>query len=269
MDGGDAGGASVEIAAILPGALLHGAVGELDLGAVAYGPGASAGTAAGFENGDLEARLAELVGGDQAGDAGAEDDDLLAAAEVSGQLGQRRDADGRHQPEGLHGRKGGSVSAGLGDALDEDTSGEAHAMGSAQLSCRLTTSVCNTGGIIARNVSGPGRKPVEAAGIFGRGDAVGGLVRSERDELVPQEFELRELREHSGVLRVEVEQIERSACCAGLAQQGCQEGSQHRRVEGIVKIEQHRARRACLSRRRHPRRVPWPATSRAALPARP
>ena len=89
MDGGDAGGAGVEVAAVLPGTVLDCAVGELDFAAVADGPRAAAGAVAGFEDGAVEAGFAELVGGDEAGDACAEDDDLFAFAEVRGELGRR------------------------------------------------------------------------------------------------------------------------------------------------------------------------------------
>lgn len=130
MDGGDACGASVEIAAVLPVAGLRGAVGELDFGAFADGPIASSGAIAGFEDGAVEAGFAELVGGGHAGDACAEDDDFFAFAEVGGELRKWRLADGGHEAERLHGGECGGVAADLGDALKEDTSGQAHYDGS-------------------------------------------------------------------------------------------------------------------------------------------
>ena len=133
VDGGDASGACVEVAAVLPVAVLDGAVGELDFGAVADGPIASAGAVAGFEDGAVEAGFAEFVGCGHAGDACTEDDDLFAFAEVCGKLRERRLADGGHEAEGLHGRECGGVSADLCDALNKDTSGQAHTNGSDRL----------------------------------------------------------------------------------------------------------------------------------------
>lgn len=130
MDGGDARGTGVEVAAVLPVAVLDGPVGELDLGAVADGPIAAAGAVACFEDGAVEAGFAELVGGSHAGDACAEDDDFFAFAEVGGELRERRLADGGHEAERLHGGECGGVAADLGDALKEDTSGQAHCDGS-------------------------------------------------------------------------------------------------------------------------------------------
>ncbi len=130
---GDASGAGVEIATVLPVAVLDGAVGELDLGAVTDGPVASAGAVAGFEDGAVEAGFAEFVGGGHAGDACSEDDDLFAFAEVGGELGQRRLADGWHESEGSHRCECGGVSADLCDALNKDTSGQAHTNGSDRL----------------------------------------------------------------------------------------------------------------------------------------
>ena len=62
VDGRDAGGAGVEVAAVRPGTVLDGAVGELDLAAVADGPATAAGAVAGFKDGAFEAGLAEFVG---------------------------------------------------------------------------------------------------------------------------------------------------------------------------------------------------------------
>ena len=148
VDGGDASGAGVEVAAVLPLAVLDGAVGEFDLGAVADGPVASAGAVASFEDGAVEAGFAEFVGGGHAGDACAEDDDLFALAEVGGELRERRLTDGGHEAEGLHGCECGGVSADLCDALKKDTSGQAHTNGSDRLDCgdsfslRRACSVC-------------------------------------------------------------------------------------------------------------------------------
>jgi hypothetical protein len=126
VDRGYSPGAGVEIAAVLPLAVLGGAVGELDLGAVAYSPIASAGAVASFEDGAVEAGFAEFVGGGHAGDACSENDDLFAFAEVGGKLRERGLADGGHEAEGLHGCECGGVPADLCDALDKDTSGQAH-----------------------------------------------------------------------------------------------------------------------------------------------
>ena len=133
VDGGDSCGTGVEVAAVLPLAVLSAAVGEFDLGAFADGPAASAGAVAGFEDGAVEACLAEFVGCGHAGDASAEDDDLLAFAEVGGELRKRRLSDGWHEAEDMHGGECGGVSADLCDALEEDTSGQAHGHGSDRL----------------------------------------------------------------------------------------------------------------------------------------
>ena len=110
MDRRDAGGAGVEIVASLPLADLGGAVGELDFGALANRPAATAGAIAGFEDGAFEACLAQFVGRDHAGDASAENDNLLAFAEVGGELRKRGLADGGQEAEGLHAGKCGGVS---------------------------------------------------------------------------------------------------------------------------------------------------------------
>jgi len=109
---------------------LRGAVGEFDLGAFADGPAAATGAVAGFEDGAVEACFAEFVGSSHAGDACAEDDYFFPFAEVSRKLRKRRLSDGGHEAEGLHGCKCSGVAADLGDALDEDTSGQAHCDGS-------------------------------------------------------------------------------------------------------------------------------------------
>ena len=130
VDRGDTGGTCVEISAVLPIASLRGSVGELDFGTFADGPAAASGAIAGFEDGAVEAGFAELVRGGHTGDARAEDDYFFAFAEVSGELGQRRFADGGHESKRLHCGKCGGVAADLGDALKEDTSGQAHCDGS-------------------------------------------------------------------------------------------------------------------------------------------
>ena len=133
VDGRDASGAGVEVAPVLPVAVLDGAIGELDFGAVADGPVASARAVAGFKDGAVEAGFAEFVGGGHAGDACSEDDDLFAFAEVGGKLRKRGLTGGWHEAEGLHGCECGGVSANLGDALNKDTSGQAHTNGSDRL----------------------------------------------------------------------------------------------------------------------------------------
>ena len=126
MDGGDAGGSGVKVTAVRPGTVLRGAIGELDLTAVANGPVAATGAAARFEDGASETGLAQLVGGDQAGDAGAKDDHALPVAKIRGELGEGRRAGGSRETQYLHGAKGCGIAADLGDALQEDTSSEAH-----------------------------------------------------------------------------------------------------------------------------------------------
>ena len=110
MDGRDARGAGVEIVASLPLANLRSAISELDLGALADRPAATAGAIAGFEDGALEACLAQFVGRDHAGDASAENDDLLASAEVGWELRKRGLADRGQEAESLHAGKCGGVS---------------------------------------------------------------------------------------------------------------------------------------------------------------
>ncbi len=50
----------------------------------------------------------------------------MAFSEVGGELGEGGGSDCGDQAKGVHGGEGGGVAAELGDALDEDTSGEAH-----------------------------------------------------------------------------------------------------------------------------------------------
>jgi hypothetical protein len=130
VDRGNTCGTGVEIAAILPLAVLCEAVRELDFGAFADGPAATTGAVAGFEDGAVKARFTEFVGSGHAGDACAKDDHFFPFAEVRRKLWERRLSDGRHDAEGLHGGKCSGVAADLGDTLDEDTSGQAHCDGS-------------------------------------------------------------------------------------------------------------------------------------------
>ena len=130
VDGRDAGGAGVEIVAVLPLADLCGAVGKLDFGSVADGPAAASGAVSRFEDGAVEACFAQFVGRDHAGDTSAENDYLLAFAEVGGELRERGLASGGHEAEGLHAGECGGISTELGHAVNKCTSGQAHGNGS-------------------------------------------------------------------------------------------------------------------------------------------
>jgi hypothetical protein len=90
VDGRDAGGSCVEIASALPITALHRAIGELDLAAVADGPGAATGTIARLEDRTFEACFPKLIRGYKRSDSSAQDDDFLPLAEVSNKLRQRR-----------------------------------------------------------------------------------------------------------------------------------------------------------------------------------
>ena len=131
VNGWNARGAGVEVSAVLPAAGLDAAVGELDFAAVAYGPCAAAGTIASFDDGAVETGFAELVCGDETGDARAEDDDFFAFAEISRKLREERGFGCGYESEGLHGGECGRVAADLGHALDQGTTSEAHRENSA------------------------------------------------------------------------------------------------------------------------------------------
>src|ERR1700733_5935740 len=126
MDGGAEGGAGVKGNTVRPGTVLCGASGELDPTAVANSPVAAPRAAARFEDGAGETGLGQLVGRDQAGNAGTEDDHALTSAKVRGELGEGRRTRGSRQAQYLHGAKRCGIAADLGNALQEDTSSEAH-----------------------------------------------------------------------------------------------------------------------------------------------
>ena len=127
VDGRQARGADVLIVAGVEGAGLGGAVEEGDGVAAADGPVAAAGTGAGFEDGAVEAEGTHLVGGDQAGDAAAEDDDLDTFASV-GRDGERELLlrERGHEAHGLHGEKGSAVSASLAYTQEKIATGKSH-----------------------------------------------------------------------------------------------------------------------------------------------
>ena len=130
VNGRDTRGAGVEIVAVLPLADLSGAVGELDFGALADGPTAATGAIARFKDGAIEACFSQFVGRDHPGDTSAENDYLLALAEVGGELRERGLANGGHEAEGLHAGECGGISTELGHAVNKCTSGQAHGNGS-------------------------------------------------------------------------------------------------------------------------------------------
>ena len=125
VDGGQARGAGVEVEAFVKGAGLLRAVGEVDARAAADGPVAAADAIAGFEHGAGVAELGHLVGGDQAGDASAEDDDAGAVAGDAADGLRFGGSDGQ-QAEGLHHGEGGAVAAHLPYTEEKLTPGKCH-----------------------------------------------------------------------------------------------------------------------------------------------
>ncbi len=125
--GGQARGPGVEVVALLEGAGLARAVGEIHIGAVADAPIAAAGALARFENRARPPRLAQLVGRDQAGNSPAENHHARAFAvyetQRTGFGGRFRDG---QQPKRLHQDEGSAVSAHMAGSHQELASGEAH-----------------------------------------------------------------------------------------------------------------------------------------------
>ena len=80
MRGRDSRSAGVEVKPLVISRPLIGPTGLDDPIAAAHGPHPATDTVARLEHGDLVARLAQLIGGDQAGDPGAEYDHRLAGA---------------------------------------------------------------------------------------------------------------------------------------------------------------------------------------------
>ncbi len=123
----DAGRAGVEIEAVGELAELVGPAGLHDPVAAAHGPDPPADPLARLEHGHVPAGAAELIGGDQAGDAGAEDRHLAAAAAATGQV-ERLGRGRRHvqQPHRLHAEIDGAGAADRSEPLEETPAGEAH-----------------------------------------------------------------------------------------------------------------------------------------------
>src|SRR5271170_6842515 len=126
VDGGNAGGPCVEIAAVLPFAALHRAIRELNFAAVANRPVAAAGPVASFEDRALKSSFAQFVCRDKARDSGTQNDDFLSLAEIAGELRQRRRAGSSNQSKGPHRADRSGISANLCHALNERTSSETH-----------------------------------------------------------------------------------------------------------------------------------------------
>ena len=112
MMAGHARRAGIPVEVLIEFADLARAVGQLDLGAPADRPVAAADAIAGLEHRAVVAGLAELIGGRQSGDAGAENDHLgaVAGARFERQrFGERRRAEEAHR---LHREVGRAISAG-------------------------------------------------------------------------------------------------------------------------------------------------------------
>jgi hypothetical protein len=127
VDGGQACWAYVLVVAGIEGAGLFGAVGEGDGVAAADSPVAAARAGAGFENGAVESEGEHLVGGDETGDAAAEDDDFDTFSGVGGDGEVNRDLrHGGHEAHGLHSQERCAVAASLPYSEQEVTPGYRH-----------------------------------------------------------------------------------------------------------------------------------------------
>lgn len=120
-------GVHVVVTAFVPVDDLVWPVVLLDHRALAHAPGAAARPVAGLKHRDLVAGLAQLVGGDQARDACAQNGDLDPLAAAGRQLwragvGPRR----RQQPETLHGDEQSAIAASLANALEEPATRNTH-----------------------------------------------------------------------------------------------------------------------------------------------
>ena len=124
---GDAGGAGVEIEARREAADLIGAPDLRDPVAAANRPRAAADPVPRLENGDVPAGAAELPGGDQPGDAGAEDHHPAPAARRARQLeGLRRRGRDVEQAHRLHAEQDRAVASDRTQPFEEAPSGDAH-----------------------------------------------------------------------------------------------------------------------------------------------
>ena len=105
----------------LPGAVVH-----VEAGAAPDAPVAAADAVARFQDGAIVAGLAELIGGRQSRDAGAEDDDLGAVRLALLQRQRLRHRGGAQKAHGLHGEIGRPVAADAADLPQELPTRAAH-----------------------------------------------------------------------------------------------------------------------------------------------
>ncbi len=129
MDGGETGRTEVLVVAGLPRTGLGAAVEEDDLVTAAHAVVAPSRTLASLEHRNVVAERAQLVGGDQAGDAAAEHDHLDAFAGAGGRLHRLRP--GRvslHQTHALHRQEGSAVPACLPNPAQKIASRDPHWM---------------------------------------------------------------------------------------------------------------------------------------------
>ncbi|MNY37494.1 hypothetical protein D3C86_1720620 [compost metagenome] len=124
---GNARGAGVEKLSVIEVHGLADAVVEIDLAAATQGPVASAHPLAGFENGHGEAGLAQFVGTDQPGNAGADHHHMLAFA-TAAQL--QRVETCRHglrrQPQCAEGADSGGIATDGGNTGNQFSTGKSH-----------------------------------------------------------------------------------------------------------------------------------------------
>jgi len=120
MDVRDARRARVEIMATIEGAELGLAARLLDPVAAADRPDPAADPVPRLQHGDVPAGLAELVGRNQSGDAGAENDDLASPSAGRRQFERLRVGRRVQQPHRLHAEIDRAVAADRAKPLEEE-----------------------------------------------------------------------------------------------------------------------------------------------------
>src|SRR6185437_5519575 len=118
--GGQARWAAVEVISLVEGTSLRCPIVEEQLRSGAQGPVAPAGTLARFQHSAVEAGPSHLIGGDQSGNSGAENNYFGSA---SGRWGQGEvlpllGLDHAQKPQRVHGHEGGAIAARLRDSGD-------------------------------------------------------------------------------------------------------------------------------------------------------